>query len=269
MNTYKKFVLYALFCALVLSFAGCGIGGNDKYKVVDNLSQEQLCVAFRPDDKAGPAVIAAMQELQAEGKVTELSQKWFGKDVSMLKGEADAVKKLSEQPKKRSFLIGCDAGRLPFSGKENGKITGFDVEFAQAVCDKLGWTAQFIPIDVSKADVELGSGNVDCVWGGYVYDEKDENVSVSPVYMKNTVVLSALSGSKIRSIGSLSGKTLTLTDNAYHNAMLEQYPKLKSKPGYIVRVTGGTAGCFEALNSGKADAIVTDQLALRYYYSSK
>lgn len=268
MNTYKKYILIALFFALVLSFAGCG-GGNEKYKVADNLAQEQFCVAFRPDDKAGPAVIAAMQELQAEGKVTELSLKWFGKDVSTLEGKADAVNSLSEKPKKRAFLIGCDGGRLPFSGKENGKMTGFDVALAQAVCDKLGWTAKFIPIDVSKATVELGSGNVDCVWGGYVYDEKETDVSVSPVYMKNTVVLAALAGSDIHGIGSLSGKTLTLTDNAYHNAMLEQYPKLKSKPGYIIKVTGGMADCFDALNSGKSDAIITDQLALRYYYSTK
>ena len=67
MNRYKKLVASLLFFALVLSFAGCGIGGNDKYRVAKTLAQQQFCVAFRPDDKAGPAVIAAMQELQAEG----------------------------------------------------------------------------------------------------------------------------------------------------------------------------------------------------------
>ena len=108
MHTYKKIIATALFFALVLSLTGCGLGGNDKYRVVKTLAQQQFCAAFRPDDKAGPAVIAAMQELQAEGKVTELSQKWFGSDVSTLEGKADAVKSLAEQPEKRSFLIGCD-----------------------------------------------------------------------------------------------------------------------------------------------------------------
>ena len=267
MDTFKKIVASALLFALILSMTGCGLGGNDKYTVVKTLAQQQLCVAFRPDDKAGPAVIAAMQELQAEGKVTELAQKWFNGDVSILEGKKNAVAALSEKPKSRTLLIGCDGGRLPFSGKENGEFTGFDVEFAKAVCEKLGWTAKFIAIDVSQAAVELGSGNVDCVWGGYAYEKDNKDVTVSPVYMKNTIVLAAKKGSKLFSLGSLSGKTLTLSDNAYHNAMLETYKKLKTKPAYIVRVQNGTADCFAALRDGKTDAVITDRAALSYYYN--
>ena len=267
MHTYKKIIALSLLFALVLGMSGCGVGGNDKYSVVKTLAQQQFCVAFRPDDKAGPAVIAAMQELQAEGKVTELSQKWFGRDISMLEGKKDAIGALSEKPQRRTLLIGCDGGRLPFSGEENGEFTGFDVEFAEAVCEKLGWTAKFIAIDVSQAAVELGSGNVDCVWGGYAYDKGQKDVTVSPVYMKSAIVLAARKGMKIYGIGSLKGKTLTLSDNAYHNAMLVQYKKLKTRPAYIVRVQNGTADCFEALNAGKCDAIVTDRLALSYYYN--
>lgn len=268
MRTYKKTIVFSLLFALVLSLSGCGLGGNDKYSVVKTLSQQQFCAAFRPNDKAGPAVIAAMQELQAEGKVTELSQKWFGKDVSILDGKRDAIKALPEAPEsERTLLIGCDGGRLPFSGKENGDFTGFDVELARAVCEKLGWTAKFIEIDVSKAAVELGSGNVDCVWGAYAYDKDEKDLAVSPVYMKNTIVLASLKSSGVYSVGSLSGKTLTLSDNAYHNAMLEQYKRLKTKPAYIVRVQNGTADCFKALNDGQGDAIVTDRLSLSYYYN--
>lgn len=266
MHIYKKFITFSLLLALMLSMAGCGVGGNDKYSAVKTLSQQQFCVAFRPNDKAGPAAIAAMQELQADGKVTELSQKWFGEDISTLEGKKGALDALSEKPQRRTLLIGCDGGRLPFSGKENGNFTGFDVEFAQAVCEKLGWTAKFIAIDVSQAPVELGSGNVDCVWGGYAYDKEETDVSVSPVYMKNAIVLAARKGAKIYSIGSLKGKTLTLSDNAYHDAMLTQYKDLKTKPSYIVRVQDGTADCFAALRTGKCDAIVTDRLALSYYY---
>ena len=265
MHTYKKIIASALLFALILGMTGCGLGGNDKYTVVKTLSQQQFCVAFRPNDKAGPAVIAAMQELQAEGKVPELSHKWFGSDISQLTGKKGAVSALSEKPKARTLLIGCDGGRLPFSGKENGEFTGFDVEFAKAVCEKLGWTARFIAIDVSQAAVELGSGNVDCVWGGYAYEKDNSDVTVSPVYLKNTVVLASKKDVKLYSLGSLAGRTLTLSDNAYHNAMLTQYKELKTEPAYIVRVQNGTADCFAALNDGKCDAIVTDRLAQSYY----
>ena len=144
-------------------------------------------------------------------------------------------------------------------------MTGFDVELAKEVCALLGWKVKFIPIDVSHAEVELNSGNVDCVWGGFAYDESYKKIDISPIYMENTVVLASLSGSKVRSAGSLSGRTLTLSENCYYNAVLEQNSTLKNKPAIINRVPGGTASCIEALNGGSCDAIITDIYALFYY----
>ncbi|NLH02168.1 MAG: transporter substrate-binding domain-containing protein [Clostridiales bacterium] len=266
MKIVKKFCVYILLLSLVLPMAGCSTEGNDKYRVVKKLDQQEFCVAFRLDDRAGDAVIAALQVLQDSGAVSELSRKWFGEDVSLLKADPDAIKNLSEKVGKRTFIIGYDAGRLPFSGKDSlGAPTGFDIELAKAVCKELGWRAKFISIDVSKAEVELNSGNVDCVWGGFAYDENNKNIHQSPVYMKNTVVLVSLKNSKIRRIGSLSGKTLTLSENSYHNKVLEENEALKKKPEFIVRVPNGTEDCFKALNEGSCSAIITDLKAIDYY----
>jgi len=251
---------------LLLSATGCGFGGNGKYRVAEKLAQQQFCVGFRLSDKAGEAVIAAMKVLQASGKVGELSKKWFGEDDSLLKGNANALDALQTSQDGRTFLIGYDEGRMPFSGTDaNGDPEGFDVDFARAVCEKLGWEAKFLPIDVSQAKVELNSGDVDCVWGGLAYDEKNTKINQSPVYISNTIVLAALRSSNITGIGSLSGKTLTVSDSACFNAVIEANESLKSKPAYIVRVPGGTAGCFTALNSGNCSAIITDRAALDYY----
>jgi len=262
-----RVIAFALSMMLAISTAGCALGGNAKYRVDEKLADQELCAGFRQSDKSGAAVIAALAVLQASGKVDEISQKWFGEDVSLLKGDPDALDNLIDKVEPRTFIIGYDADRLPFSGTdENGNAIGFDVDFAQAVCDRLGWKAKFIPIDVSKASVELDSGNVDCVWGGLAYDAANtKKINQSPVYMKNTIVLASLVGSKVKSIGSLSGQTLTLSDNAYYNAVLDGNEALKSKPAYIVRVKDGTAGSFKALNSNACGAIITDMAALDYY----
>ncbi|MBP8639967.1 MAG: transporter substrate-binding domain-containing protein [Oscillospiraceae bacterium] len=255
-------VLSVLF---ILSISGCSTGGNDKYRVADKLAQQEFCVAFRLDDKAGLAVIAALKVLQDSGKVTEISQKWFDEDVSLLKGDSMAIT-LLDTVEKRTFIIGYDSGRLPFSGTSvGGSAMGFDIDVAKEVCKTLGWKAKFIPIDVSQAVVELNSGNVDCVWGGFAYDERNADINQSPVYMKNTIVLASLVSSNVRSIRSLSGKTLTLSENGYFNALLEDSETLTKKPKYIVKVPGGTEECFKALDDGACNAIITDLAALDYY----
>ena len=266
MKKKARAVAFVLTILLLISITGCGIGGNNKYRAASKLAQQEFCVAFRMDDKAGDAVISALKVLQASGKVSELSLKWFGEDVSLLKGDENALKNLNEKLETRTFNIGYDEGRLPFSGKTNGGIaTGFDVDLAREVCKQLGWKAKFLPIDVSQAVVELNSGNVDCVWGGFAYDESSTEIFQSPVYLKNTIVLASLRSSGVRSAGGLKGKTLTLSENGYFNALLESNKSLSEKPEYIVKIPGGTEACFKALNDGSCAAIITDLAALDYY----
>ncbi len=262
----KMSALALLFCLFASVLSGCGRGGNEIYRVVETLAEQEFCVGFRQGDKAGEAVIAALGTLQASGKVTELSIKWFGEDRSLLEEDESALDAVVPELEKRTFIIGYDASRLPFSGDNAaGMPVGFDVELARLVCQTLGWRAKFLPIDVSQAEVELGSGNVDCVWGGYAYDKDNDAILLSPVYIANTIVLAALSGSDVRSVGGLSRKTLTLSENADFNAVLEANKALKIKPGYIVKVPGGTNACFKALREGSCAAIITDLAALDYY----
>ena len=265
MKKRTKITAFALAAALLLSFSACAKGGNDKYRVAAVLGEQELCVAFRSEDKAGDAVIAAMQVMKATGKFGEISYSWFGEDVSLLEGDEKAVENLEAQPEPRVFLVGYDESRLPFSGKSGQSAVGFDIDLAKEAGKLLGWRVKFIPIDISKAVVELNSGNVDCVWGGYALEEDSTKLHQSPVYAKTTIVLASLAGSKIRSVGSLRGKTLTLSESSYFGELVENNKSLKNKPEYIVKVPGGTEGSFKALNSGSAAAIITDLVSLDYY----
>ncbi|MGM9527818.1 MAG: hypothetical protein ACI3UZ_05685, partial [Oscillospiraceae bacterium] len=88
---------------------------------------------------------------------------------------------------------------------------------------------------------------------------------LSPVYMKNTIVLVSLSGSGIRSARGLSGKALTLSENCYFNAVLDANETLKNRPSIINRIPGGTAACIDSLNNEGCDAIIADIYSLDYY----
>lgn len=73
---------------------------------------------------------------------------------------------------------------------ENGKLTGFETEFATAVCEELGVTPDFQEIEWESKELELNSKSIDCIWNGLtITDERKENMSLSTPYMENKQVM--------------------------------------------------------------------------------
>ena len=68
---------------------------------------------------------------------------------------------------KGTFIIGLDDSFPPMGYRdENNDIVGFDIDVARAVAEKLG--VEFIaqPISWEAKELELSSGNIDCIWNG-------------------------------------------------------------------------------------------------------
>ena len=56
----------------------------------------------------------------------------------------------------RQFVVGFDAEFPPYGYKDDsGEYVGFDLDLAQEVCDRLGWTLVKQPIDWNSKDMEL------------------------------------------------------------------------------------------------------------------
>ena len=73
---------------------------------------------------------------------------------------------------------------------DSGKLVGFDTEFAEAVCEKLGVTPKFVEIDWDNKFLELDSKSIDCIWNGMtITDEVTKNTSVTKPYVKNAQVV--------------------------------------------------------------------------------
>ncbi len=78
----------------------------------------------------------------------------------------------------------------PMNYEEDGKLVGFDTEFAEAVCEKLGVEPEFVVIDWDNKFLELESKSIDCIWNGMtITDEAKLNASVSKAYVKNAQVV--------------------------------------------------------------------------------
>ena len=78
----------------------------------------------------------------------------------------------------------------PMNYMEDGSLTGFDTEFAEAVCEKLGVTPEFVEINWDTKFVTLDSKKIDCIWNGMtISDEVKKNCDVSKAYVKNAQVV--------------------------------------------------------------------------------
>lgn len=272
MKHTKRIAALLLALALCFSCAACSktVGS---YRVVKTLGTEQFRIGFRDGDQAAVYVNAALKVLAADGTVHSLALKWFGTDNTTFDSDSGALDALGDLPQ-RTFIMGLNEERFPMSYADGDGYSGFDVELAQAVCARLGWTLQYQPISNQNAYVELSSGNVDCAWGGMVLDQTDskdsknkkkQKMTLTAPYLENELQLIVRGDSKYRTTGSLKGTTVLLGTDETYMAALSADEKLMKAFGAAQRVTGGSKACFEALSAGDCAAIVADSTALAYY----
>lgn len=95
---------------------------------------------------------------------------------------------------------------------ENGELTGFETEFTEAVCEKLGVKAEFQVIEWDKKEVELKSKAIDAIWNGLtVTEDRKENMAFSTPYVRNkqVVVINKANADKYTDLASMAGASIT------------------------------------------------------------
>lgn len=264
----KKWICFLLILCLALPLCGCGSSQGYGVKAVVTLVEQEYGLAFRTGDITIFYVSAAIQVLNAQGKVDELNRKWFGTSLVTFPRDAEALNKTG-MPEPRSFVVGIDLDSFPFAYRDaNGAYWGFDIELATAACELLGWELSLQPIEHENTYVELSSGNIDCAWGGIAIDQKmvDEG-KYEPLgpYVKNDIIIAARAGSGIGSRLQLRGKRMAMSINDESLAALESVPRIKKSLGQIIRLTGGSVECFQYLYDNKCDLVLTDSTAAIYY----
>lgn len=91
----------------------------------------------------------------------------------------------------------------------SGTLTGFETEFATAVCDILGVKPTFQEINWSAKETELNARNIDCIWNGMtITEERQANMSISQPYMQNKQILVVKNENVAAMASSVDGKTI-------------------------------------------------------------
>ena len=174
---------------------------------------------------------------------------------------------------KKVFTVGIDAEYPPFSYMgDDGKYTGFDIEVAQAVCDKLGWELEVFPVNWDQKLTQLDAMECDCIWSGMTILKSmtDAGYVISDPYYDNTQVLLVKEDSPIKSSADLKGKTVAVQLGTSGESLLNgDLADLKATFGELV-TCNSFVSAFTELGGGSVDAVFVDQpVAASYVAKNK
>lgn len=168
------------------------------------------------------------------------------------------------------IIVGLDDTFAPMGFRdENGELTGVDVELAKSVSEELGIPFEFQPIDWSMKETELNNGTVDLLWNGYtITEERKQVVSFTDPYLENRQIVVTMVDSDINSIADLAGKTVAAQDMSSAIDAIEGKPEVKDTFAELVTFETNDQ-CLRDLEAGRSDAVVADEVLVKYYISQK
>ncbi|WP_052221181.1 transporter substrate-binding domain-containing protein [Clostridium homopropionicum] len=173
---------------------------------------------------------------------------------------------------KEKLVLGFDDTFVPMGFKDDkGEVVGFDIDLAKEVSKRIGKEITFQPIDWSMKESELTSGKIDFIWNGYtITEERKEKVSFSRPYLDNRQVIVTLADSKLNAKADLKGAKVGAQNQSSAVDAINKEPELvKSfKDGKIYTFETNNDALMD-LEAKRIDAVVADEILIRYYISKK
>ena len=229
----KRLISIALASVMALSLAGCGGSAGGTTTEADTSAPADTTAQASSEDTTA-----------ADDTSTEAA-----------KTAADAG---------GTLIVGFDQDFPPmgFMG-DNGEYTGFDLELAKEVAERLGleYTAQ--PIAWDSKDMELEAGNIDCIWNGFTMTGREDDYTWSEPYMANTQVFVVAKDSGIASQADLAGKIVECQVDSSAEAALKEVPDLTATFKQLL-TTADYNSAFMDLEQGAVDAIAMDVIVAGY-----
>lgn len=119
--------------------------------------------------------------------------------------------------------VGATGQSYPFAYKENGKLTGFDVEVMEAVAKKIDMKLDWKLLEFSGLMGELQTGKLDTISNQVaVTDERKETYNFTKPYAyAGTQIVVKKDNTDIKSVDDLKGKTVAAVLGSNHAKNLE------------------------------------------------
>lgn len=273
MKTVKKFLYLTLAVVMICAaFSSCQAAGGDYIVLEENFGEEFYGIGFRLDDNALTLKVQSLiDEMIADGTFAEISDKWFGKDVSVK--DAAFPREIKETGdgsldyilNNGKLILGLDETFPPMGFRDDkGEIVGFDIDLAKEVCTRLGVELVLQPIEWSAKELELSSKSIDCIWNGMtITEERIAAMNISKPYIANRQVITVAADSGIADKAGLAGKIVATQSGSAALDAINATPDLSATFSKVVEYASFDDAYLD-LKAGSVDALVIDEVYIRY-----
>ncbi|MFV0504632.1 MAG: amino acid ABC transporter substrate-binding protein [Lachnospirales bacterium] len=162
------------------------------------------------------------------------------------------------------IVIGLDDSFAPMGFVENGELVGFDIDLAKAVFEEAGVDYKFQPIDWNSKELELKTGNIDCIWNGLsITDKRKQEMLFTEPYLNNRQIIFVLEDSAINAKTDLVGKVVGVQAGSTSLNAVEK-DSVFQEIGEISEYDTNVNAILD-LDIGRVEAVVCDEIVGRYY----
>lgn len=160
-----------------------------------------------------------------------------------------------------TLRVGTEGTYSPFSFQgTDGELTGYDVEIARAVGEKLGKQVEFVQTPWDAIFAGLESGRFDLVANQVaINDERKAKYDLSEPYtVSEGVIVTRADNTDITSLADLAGRTTA-------QSATSNWADVARGAGADVEAVEGFVQAVQLLKDGRVDATVNDSLAVAEY----
>lgn len=169
-----------------------------------------------------------------------------------------------------TLVVGFNPVCPPFVYKDNsGNNAGFDIEIAKEICARNNWTLKEAElIDWNSKEFEVNSGEIDCIWGAFTIDGREDRYLFTDPYFNNVQVVVVNSDSNITTLSDLKGKNVEIQTGSSGIDGINNNTTLKNSLNNLLEVENNNVAMMD-LESGTCDAVVIDHALANYYIATK
>ncbi|WP_099203089.1 amino acid ABC transporter substrate-binding protein [Miniphocaeibacter massiliensis] len=162
------------------------------------------------------------------------------------------------------LIIGFDPNFPPMGFKDtDGSYTGFDLELAEKVAEKLNMEIELQPIDWGSKDAELDSGNINVIWNGFTKTGREDKYTFTEPYMENRQVMVVNKDSEYKTLKDLEGKNIELQQGSTAEKALDDSKEFKKSLGEVLNVPDNLTALND-LEQGSTEAVLMDEVVAKY-----
>ena len=165
--------------------------------------------------------------------------------------------------KGKTYKIGTDTTFAPFEYRENGKMTGIDMELIRGIAKEEGFKVEIQSLGFNAALQALSSNQVDVVIAGMsITDERKASYDFSNPYFQSGIQMAvAANNDDVTGYKDLKGRTVVAKTGSEGESYAKQHA---DKYGYKVTSVDQSSTMYEMVKSGNAVAVFDDYPVLAY-----